>query len=339
MVTPTMTAVVLAYGDEPWLQDAVHAVLASVDVDIDAVVVDNGCTSDAIDRVKGLDGVRVISSETNSGYSGGCDRGAAEATGEYLAFVNSDAIVLPSALSQLAVVAAERDVGLAMGSIRLADAPEKMNSAGNPVHFTGLSWAGGFNEPATRYAVRRHVAAGSGCCFVIRRDLWEDLGGFAPEYFAYCEDTELSLRLWQRGRTVEYVPGAVVLHHYEFSRNERKLYLLERNRLLVLLTTYQRRSLLVLAPVLVLTELVMLAAAIAGGWGGAKLRGWAWLWGHRDWVRARRATIQTERTVSDAVIARRMTAQIDPANVAAPPGVGILSAIMSGYWSIARRLL
>jgi GT2 family glycosyltransferase len=336
---PTVTAVVLAYGAEPWLEDAVRAVLASDGIDIDVVVVDNGCTSDAIDRVKGLDRVRVITPETNTGYSGGCDRGAAEAGGEYLAFVNSDAVVSPAALSRLAGVTSEPGVGLAMGSIRLADSPETMNSAGNPVHFTGLSWAGGFNEPATRYAVRRTVTAGSGCCFVIRRDLWEDLGGFAPEYFAYHEDTELSLRLWQRGRTVEYVPDAVVRHHYEFSRNQRKLYLLERNRLLLVLTIYQRRSLLVLAPALALTELLMLAAAIAGGWGGAKLQGWWWLGRHRGWVRARRALIQGERTVPDAVISRRMTARIDPANVAAPPGVGVLNAVMGAYWSMARRLL
>jgi GT2 family glycosyltransferase len=335
----TITAVILAYGPEPWLEDAVRAALASTDVDIDVVVVDNGCTSDAIDQVKGLDGVRVITSETNSGFSGGCDRGAAEAHGEYLAFVNSDAIVAPAALSRLAGVASEPEVGLATGSIRLADAPEEMNSAGNPVHFTGLAWSGGFGEPATRYAQRRQVTAGSGCCFVIRRDLWEELGGFAPEYFAYHEDTELSLRLWQRGRTVEYVPDAVVAHHYEFSRNERKLYLLERNRLLLLLTTYQRRSLLVLAPILALTDLLMLGTAIAGGWGRAKLHGWLWLWQHRGWVRARRALIQGERTVPDTVIFKRMTARIDPANVAAPPGVGLLNAIMSGYWSVARHFL
>jgi GT2 family glycosyltransferase len=336
---PTVTAVLLAYGAEPWLEDAVRAVLASVDVDVDAVVVDNGCTSAAIDRVKGLDGVRVSTPDANTGYSGGCDRGAAEATGEYLAFVNSDAIVSPVALSRLAAVAGEPGAGLAMGSIRLADAPEKMNTAGNPVHFTGLSWAGGFNEPATSYAERRSVTAGSGCCFVIRRDLWEQLGGFAPEYFAYCEDTELSLRLWQRGRTVQYVPGAVVRHHYEFSRNELKLYLLERNRLLVVLTTYEGRSLAVLAPMLALTELLMLGAAIMGGWSRAKLRGWGWIWQHRDWVRARRALIQGERTVPDSVIASRLTARIDPANVAAPPGIGIINAVMRGYWSAGRRLL
>jgi GT2 family glycosyltransferase len=338
-MTPTVSAVLLAFGPEPWLADAVTAVLASADVDIEVIVVDNGCTSDAVGLVKGLDGVRVITPDVNTGFAGGCDRGAAEATGEYLAFVNSDAIVAPGALPRLVAVAAEPGVGLAMGSIRLADSPELMNSAGNPLHYVGLSWAGGFEEPAARYAQRRSVTLASGCCFAVRRDLWHELGGFAPEYFCYCEDTELSLRIWQRGLTVQFIPDAVVRHHYEFSRNKLKLYLLERNRVILLLTTYQRRSLAVLAPMLLVTELLMLAAAVSDGWGRAKVSGWQWIWQHRDWIRARRALIQRERSVPDAVIFRQVTARIDPANVAAPPGVGILNAIMGSYWAVARRLL
>jgi GT2 family glycosyltransferase len=338
-MTPTVSAVLLAFGPEPWLADAVTAVLASAGVDIEVIVVDNGCTSDAVGLVKGLDGVRVITPDVNTGFAGGCDRGAAEATGEYLAFVNSDAIVAPGALSRLVAVAAEPGVGLAMGSIRLADSPELMNSAGNPLHYVGLSWAGGFEEPAARYAQRRPVTLASGCCFAVRRDLWDELGGFAPEYFCYCEDTELSLRIWQRGLTVQFIPDAVVRHHYEFSRNKLKLYLLERNRAILLLTTYQRRSLAVLAPMLLVTELLMLATAIFGRWGRAKVSGWRWIWQHRAWIRARRALIQRERSVPDAVIFKQVTARIDPANVAAPPGVGILNAIMGGYWAVARRLL
>ncbi len=330
----SVTAVMLAYGAEEWLEQAVAAVLGSSGIDIDVVVVDNGCTSDAVARIKGLAGVRVITPDTNLGFAGGCVRGAAEASGDYLAFVNSDAIVTSDALGRLAEVAAEPGVGFAMGSIRLADSPELINTAGNPLHFVGLSWAGGFNQPAVRYAERRSIIAGSGCCFVIRRNLWADLGGFAEEYFAYVEDTELSLRLWQRCLTVEFVPDAIVLHHYQFSRNERKLYLLERNRAILLLTAYQRRSLLLLAPMLLLTEIVMLGAAIAGGWGAAKLRGWRWLWQHRGWIRARRKLIQQERLVPDSVIFRRVTARFDPANVAAPPGVSIFNAITSAYWRV-----
>jgi len=118
-VNPRVTAVMLAYGAEPWLETAVRALLASTGVELDVVLVDNGCTGDGVAQVKGLPGVRVLSPDHNTGYSGGCDLGAAEATGDWLAFVNSDAIVAPQALRRLVDVAAEPGVGLAQGSIRL----------------------------------------------------------------------------------------------------------------------------------------------------------------------------------------------------------------------------
>jgi GT2 family glycosyltransferase len=336
---PTVTAILLAYGAEPYLEEAVNAILASTGVTLDVVVVDNGCTSTAIDQIKGLAGVRVVSPPGNTGYAGGCAIGAADAIAEFLVFVNSDAIVQPEALARLVRVAAEPGVGLAMGSIRLASDPALMNTAGNPIHFVGLVWAGGYQEPATKYAVRRQVPSGSGCCFAIRRAQWEELGGFAAEYFAYHEDTELSVRLWQRGLTVEFVPDAVVVHHYEFSRNQLKSYLLERNRLILLFTTYQTRTLVLLAPMLVVTEVAMLAAAVLGRWGGAKTRGWKWIWRHRGWVRQRRARLQAERTEPDRALVPRMTGQFDASNVEAPPGIAAYNVLAGAYWAVARRLI
>jgi GT2 family glycosyltransferase len=336
---PRVTAVMLAYGPEPWLKDATTAVLASTGVDVDLVLVDNGCTTDAVDALKGLTGVSVLRPAENTGYSGGCMLGAAEATGDYLAFVNSDAVVAPDALAKLIGVAAESDVGLAMGSIRLADRPDHINTAGNPWHVAGLSWAGGNGQPATDFAVRRQIPIGSGCCFVLRRDVWQAVGGFAVEYFAYHEDTDLSVRLWQRGWTVEYVPDALVLHHYEFSRNQLKNYLLERNRLILLLTTYRWRTLALLSPVLALTETAMLASATAGGWLKPKLRSWGWLWSNRAWIRARRRELQRARHVSDHELSRLMTARFDASNIEAPPGVGIYNALVAGWWTLVRGLL
>jgi GT2 family glycosyltransferase len=340
-VTPTVTAVMLAYGAEPYLVDAVHAALASTGVEIEVVLVDNGCTSDAVHQVKDLDRVRVLTPSENTGYSGGCLIGAAEARGTYLAFVNSDAIVAPEAIARLVAVAGEPSVGLAMGSIRLAPEPEVINTSGNPMHYVGLVWTGGYGEPASAHSERRHVPIASGCCFAMRRALWEDMGGgFAREYFAYHEDTELSLRLWHRGLDLEYVPDAVVLHHYEFSRTAFKQYLLERNRLALLLTTYQTRSLVLLAPMLLLAEAALFTAAVLGRWPGAKLRGYGWLWRNRKWVRARRVQLQRERVVPDRELARRLlSSQVDPANVSAPPGTPIFNLIASTYWRLVRPLL
>ncbi len=334
-----LTVVMLAYGPEPWLGHAASAVLDSSGVDVDLILVDNGCTSSAVDAVQDLPGIRVLRQARNEGYAGGCMVGAAGATGDYLAFVNSDAIVAPDALAKLVAVATEPGVGMAMGSIRLADRPDLINTAGNPWHVAGLSWAGGNGQPATDYAQRKQVPIGSGCCFVMRRDVWQAVGGFAVEYFAYHEDTDLSVRLWQRGWTVEYVPDAQVAHHYEFSRNELKNYLLERNRLVLLLTAYRWRTLALLTPVLAITEAAMLASAAAGGWLRPKLHGWAWMWRNRAWVAERRRELQGARTVSDRDLAPLMTARFDPSNVQAPPGVGIYNALVTGWWALVRGLL
>nr|MDT0657570.1 glycosyltransferase family 2 protein [Micromonospora sp. DSM 115978] len=336
---PRVSAVLLAHGPEPWLVDAVGAALASTGVTLEVIVVDNGCTGDGVDQVAAWPGVRVLRPGRNTGYAGGCRLGAAEATGEHLVFVNSDALVEPDAVARVVAVAAEDGVGAATASIRLADHPDLINSAGNPVHFTCLSWAGGHGQPARRHPHRRSAAALSGCCFAIRRELWNRLDGFAEEYFAYHEDTELSLRLWRLGLRVEYVPDAVVRHRYAFSRNELKTYLLERNRLITLLTTYETRTLLVLGPALLAAEAALLAAAVAGGWLRPKLRGWVWLWRHRSWLLARRRHLRAERRVPDGVVAALLTARIDPGNVAAPPGIGVFNAVAERYWRLARKLL
>jgi GT2 family glycosyltransferase len=336
---PTVTAVVLAYGPEPLLEDCVAAILASTGVVADVVLVDNGCTTSAVADLEGRPGVTVLRPARNTGFAGGCNLGAGRATGDVLALVNGDAVVRPDALARLAAALEDPTVGLASGSLRLHDRPEVMNSAGNPVHYLGLSWAGGLGEPAAAHATVQEVASATGAALAVRRELWERLGGFWEEMFAYCEDAELSLRCWQQGLRVVYVPDAVVLHRYEFSRNPRKLYLLERNRLLLLLTLYERRTLLVLAPALLGLELAVLLVALRQGWAREKARGWWWLLRHPSVVRRRRQWVQAARRVPDRELAGLLTARFEPG---AEAGVSAPAALTSGsraYWSVARRLM
>jgi GT2 family glycosyltransferase len=76
------------------------------------------------------------------------------------------------------------------------------------VHFLGFSWAGRCGEPARSPELPADVASISGACFGVRRELWQRLGGFEDQYFAYHEDVDLSLRCWLAGLSVRYVPGA-----------------------------------------------------------------------------------------------------------------------------------
>ena len=214
--------------------------------------------------------------------------GPRQAQAPVLAFVNGDAVVRPEALRALADALDDDAVGLASGSLRLYDQPEVMNSAGNPLHFSGLSWAGGLGEPASAHAhpPGRRVGDGGGdsCPRPTVSPRW---AASASRCSPTARTPSCRSARWQRGWRVRYVPGAVVLHRYEFSRNPLKSYLLERNRLFLVATLYERRTLAVLLPVLLALEVAVAAVSLKQGWFREKARGWWWLWRHR--VRGRGA--------------------------------------------------
>jgi GT2 family glycosyltransferase len=337
---PSISVVVVAYGPEEWLGRCVDALLSSEKVDVQVVVVDNGGTEGRVDALEGTDGVVIVRPGANTGFAGGCNIGVAASSNPFVALINPDAIVEPDALAELHAVLVEqpqRPHLIATASVRLADRPELLNSGGNDIHFLGVSWAGCFEEPASAHAQRRTTTAASGAAMMLRRTSWDALGGFCDQFFAYYEDAELSLRAWQRGGAVEYVPSAVVLHRYEFSRNPTKNRLLERNRLILVLTCFSARHLVVAAPLLLSFELAVLGLAAKDGWLREKLASYRWLVAHRRWLRERRHEVRGAATVPDRTIARLLTDDLDPQNMPLPSWAAPFNRAMGLYWRLVRR--
>jgi GT2 family glycosyltransferase len=338
VTAPTVGVVVLAWQAEPYLADCVSSVLASTGIDVRLVLVDNECRPEDLATVPPDDRVEVLHPGRNTGFAGGCNLGVEALDTDFVALVNSDCVLRPDTLALLAAEAVRPDTGPVMAGVRLAEPPHLVNSAGNPVHLIGLSWAGGMNTAETR-TEPYDVTGASGACVLLQSSVWKTLGGFDEEYFAYLEDTELSLRAWRLGLSARCVPTAVALHHYEFSRNAHKMYLLERNRLMMISTLWSSRALLLLAPVLLVMEVLLAGYAVASGWGGGKVRGWLWLWRHRAHIAERRRLVQAERREPDAVWMRHLTADFDPSAIGPAPLTRIVNVVVRAYWSVARRLL
>ncbi|MGB7980121.1 MAG: glycosyltransferase family 2 protein [Candidatus Nanopelagicales bacterium] len=327
------SAIVLAHGPEPTLAQCVGALVAQGDTQI--IVVDNDAAPASIAAIRGLPGVEVLTPGRNLGYAGGCNHAAGHATGDVLVFVNSDAIVAPGALAALGRRVAEPDVGLACASIRLAEHPELLNSAGNPVHYLMFSWVADLGQPAAGHAELTEVPSISGVTFAVRRSVWDDLGGFDEAYFAYCEDVYLSLRAWQAGLRVVHDPAAVVVHHYEFARHSTKHYLLERNRLMNLILLPERRTRRLVALPAAAVEVGVLVVALRDGWARDKVAGWRWLVAHRRELAARRREVQSARQVPDRALAHLFRGPLDPLAGLGPAVPGPVSAGLAKYWTWA----
>jgi GT2 family glycosyltransferase len=305
----------------------------------EVLVVDNGEGGPEIDEARGRDGVTVLSPGRNVGYGAGNNLAAREARGEVLVLLNPDTIVTPGALAALVAPLEDPSVGIVTARLRLLDDPETLNSAGNEVHVTGIAWSGAYGEPAASVAELRDVPFPSGAAMAIRRELFEELGGFTEELFMYQEDLILGWRVRLRGLRIVVNPAADVLHDYEFSRNPGKHYLLERNRLVFVLSSFSPRLLLLLAPVLASAEIGMLGLALKEGWARDKAAGWWWLLRHAGWLRRHRRETQALRRVSDRELAGFLSAVVAPAMIPVPAPVRALNPLVARYWSLVKKLL
>jgi GT2 family glycosyltransferase len=173
----------------------------------------------------------------------------------------------------------------------------------------------------------------------VRAETFHALGGFAEELFMYIEDLELGWRARVAGYRVVLVPGAEVLHEYEYGRNPRKSYLLERNRLVFVLSAYSGRLLVLLGPLLFATELGMTALALKEGWLRDKLSGWGWLARNAGTVGRRRRSTQALRKVRDRDLASWLTPVFDPKMIPVPGLLRAANPVVRGYWTAVRKLL
>ncbi len=324
------SVIVVGFGAEPLLAECLGTVSDQLDPDDEVVLVDHG-----IDTLPDLDGVVVVTPTDNGGFGAGCVAGVAASSGDVLVFVNSDAVIGPGTVDALVAEVRDPRVGLAGGLVLLADRPELVNSAGLPVHLTGLSWCDGYGEPASRHLAPKRLTSVAGALFACRREVWERLGGMDASYFMYHEDTDLSLRAHLAGLDVVYCPEAVATHAYEFSRNPRKMFYLERNRFLTVLGDFPRHVLLRVLPVMLVLEPLYLVIAARDGWVVEKLRAWGWLVRHAGVVAGRRRRVQAATSAPHA-LDDLLVAAVTQSQLEAPGGLAQLNAVLRAYWRLVR---
>ncbi len=326
----SLSVVVVGHGDEPLLAACLDALVDQLGPHDELVLVDHG-----IACVPARDRVRVVTPPTNSGFGGGCAAGAAATSGDVLVFVNSDAIVEPGALLALSSTVGDPGVGMAGGLVLLADRPHLVDSAGLPVHLTGLSWCDGYGEPVTEHQQPRPITSVAGALFACRREVWDLLGGMDDAYFMYHEDTDLSLRCHLAGLAVVLVPGAVATHDHDFSRNPHKMFLLERNRFLTVLGDYPTHLLLRVLPVLILLEPLYLVIAARDGWAAEKVRAWGWLLRNGRTVLRRRRRVQAATRDPHALDAL-LSPTVTQTQLEEPAAMALLNRLLSLYWGLAQ---
>lgn len=256
---PTASVCLLNYGGGRFV-DACLAALDRLDpAPLEIIAVDNASPDGSAERLAarserpGGPPFTLVRSERNLGYAGGHNLGARRARGEYLAFLNVTVEPEPGWLNVLPWLDAHPDVGFAQPAIFHRWDRGRLESLGSIFAPSGRFRVVGRNgrertdPPPTPYA--GEVTSVLGAIFVVRRALFEELGGFDPTMFMYFEETDLCWRGWLRGqRSVAWFdPSAPTRAFHTVHGTHPKGFdarrYFERNRTLSLLRNLERRNL------------------------------------------------------------------------------------------------
>jgi N-acetylglucosaminyl-diphospho-decaprenol L-rhamnosyltransferase len=307
-VGPRATVIIVNYEGRGRLGRCLDALLADESLPFETVVIDNDSRDGSWDEAEERPGVRVVRNPSNVGFGRACNQGAALATTPFLVFLNFDSKPEPGCLAALVETAdADDSIGAVQGVVLMPDGT--VNTAGNLVHFLGFSWA---PIGAAADSPTAAIPVGSAACLLVRRSVFEHVGGFWEEFFLYCEDTDLSWRIRLAGHQIVACSRARTVHEYEFGRNSGKYFHLERNRLLMVGANYRAGTLLRLAPALLATEVAVLGVAVAGGWGRAKISATASAVRSIPRVRARRRAVDRLRAVEEREVTRLFERNLGP---------------------------
>jgi GT2 family glycosyltransferase len=213
-VSPRVSFVVVLHNKAHLSLLTIESVLQTADLSYELVIVDNGSTdltSRMLDRIRGA---KILRNATNIGFGPACMQAAAAASGEYLCFLNNDALPAPDAVSVMLENFDREGVGAVGTKVLLADGT--LQEAGSIIWSDGSALGYGRRDDPDlpQYNFRRPVDYCSAVFLITPKDLFRRLGGFSEQFApAYYEDTDYCMVLWQNGLSVVYEPLAYVLHY------------------------------------------------------------------------------------------------------------------------------
>jgi GT2 family glycosyltransferase len=209
-----VSIIVVNYNGRTWLERCLGAAFTQLEPDDELVLVDNGSDDGSVDWARStFPQVRVVALPSNVGFAAGNNAGVRASTGHYIALLNNDAAPCPGWLKALRrTLDTTRDAALATSLIVYMHSLDTVDSAGDGL----MRWGGAFKHDHGKRVnpgyTKHDVFGACGAACLIRRSIFEAIGGFDEAFFAVYEDVDLSYRSQLAGYRCVFVPEAVVHH-------------------------------------------------------------------------------------------------------------------------------
>ncbi len=271
-----VSVIILNYNGREYIEECMDSVLKQTYRDREIILVDNASTDGSLEIIKEnfIDKIRLIENKDNLGFAVGNNIGISSATGAYIALLNNDAVADANWLSELVGAARRSDSNFGMWASKILfyDNRKIIDTAGHLMYPDGLNRGRGKGETDRgQYDREEEVFFPSGCAALYSKRMLDQIGLFDPDFFAYGDDADVGLKARIAGWRCLYVPTAIIYHRSSATTGRYsplKAYLVERNRLWILIKYFPLRYIL-LSPLYTLARLILQAYGALTGIGAA----------------------------------------------------------------------
>ncbi len=212
---PEVSVIIPVYGKVDYTLRCLASIASNPSrAEFEVIVVDDCSPDDSFDVLAKVRGIRLQHNEHNQGFIRSCNNGSNAARGDYLYFLNNDTEVTSGWLDELLRTFREFP-GTGLAGSKLVYPDGRLQEAGGIIWQDGSAWNfGRFQDPQLPiYNYAREVDYCSGASIMVPKALFDELDGFDEHYLpAYCEDSDLALKIRDKGYRVIYQPLSKVIH-------------------------------------------------------------------------------------------------------------------------------
>lgn len=342
--------IIVNWNGAAYLPECLASIKKQTNQNYQIVLVDNASTDKSVEYVlNAYSEVHVIRNHANLGFAEGNNIGmcyALENNFDYIVLLNQDTVVDEKWLAELISVAENNEkVGAAQSLIMLYNDQNRINSAGNITHYLGFGYCGCYQKTLmscpTPVNDKMEICYASGASVLFTAKALKDVGLFDEDLYLYHEDTDLSLRLRERGYKIILAKFSIVYHKYEFSRSIAKYYYMERNRLILVFLHYKLPTIILILPALLVMEAGILAFSFKGGFWKEKLKSYKYFFDLKNLknIHQKRKTVQANRVAGDKELMKNFSGTIEFQDIDNFALDKIANPVFNFYWAIIRKII
>ena len=203
---PLVSIIIVNFNGKPLLKKCLEAIGDNEYLNYEIILVDNKSDDQSISFIKNNHpNVKIISLEKNFGFAGPNNIGAKQAKGEFLFFLNNDAIISKDSIKELVKSFNDKEISIAQSLLLKED--KSIDSSGDFITKNCIAYSS-----QEFFTTVKSILSPRGAAFMIKKEIFWDLDGFDEKFFASFEDVDLGWRAWLYGHKVILVPQSIVYH-------------------------------------------------------------------------------------------------------------------------------